>query len=317
MRPPAGAADAPNTPKRQKVAGGHEEAPFRVVNVFTNATYGGNPTCVCFAPAGVSDEWRRRVAIETAQPTTSFVHIDATRGILAYRTFSPTGDELPILSGHSSLGVAAATMAHFAEQRSTSPPDALTFSTRFGDVSMVRDDEFIELSLPSGTGAAVASADAGPLRRALGVPDEASLLNHGSVLGGKFLFCEVTPHAFAALAPDVAAIRAMPGIVGVFATAKGMPQPHTACTEPTTVDFSVRNFVPSLGIDEDVATGSIQAFLYPYWAYKLGKAPGAPLYAWQNSRRGGLIRSRQRVGDSAHVLVAGGCALSLRGSAPL
>ena len=39
---------------------------------------------------------------------------------------------------------------------------------------------------------------------------------------------------------------------------------------PERVAFSTRNFVPSLGIDEDIATGSIQAFLNPYWTQQHG-----------------------------------------------
>ena len=66
---------------------------------------------------------------------------------------------------------------------------------------------------------------------------------------------------------------------------------------------------------EDIATGSIQAFLNPYWADRLGwqGAQNVPLLCWQNSPRGGLIRSRQQA-DA--ILVAGHCAMSLRGTAP-
>ena len=47
-----------------------------------------------------------KFAIESAQPTTSFV--DMANG--SYRTFTPNGLEIPILSGHSSLGVAAVVL---------------------------------------------------------------------------------------------------------------------------------------------------------------------------------------------------------------
>lgn len=320
MRSPRAAMDGAAGAKRQRVGLGSVlsadaafGADFRVVNVFARSTYAGNPTCVVFPPTGMDDTWMSKVAVETAQPTTSFVDIDA----MTFRTFSPSGTELPILSGHSSLGVVAATMERLGERRPSPPPDALKFGSKYGEVQMARDGAFFELRLPIGSGASIAKTDAEPLRRALGVPDAAAVLNHGSVLGGKFLFCELAPAAFAALAPDVAAIRAMPDLVGVFVTAAGMPAAHGACTDRDHVDFSVRNFVPSLGIDEDVATGSIQAFLNPYWRARLSKPPDAPLYAWQNSRRGGLVRSRMGNGDDAHVLVAGECALSLRGVAPL
>ena len=50
---------------------------------------------------------------------------------------------------------------------------------------------------------------------------------------------------------------------------------------PEAVDFTCRNFVPNMGIDEDVATGSIQVPLNAYWTRKLGKAANDPLTCLQ------------------------------------
>lgn len=80
---------------------------FQVVDVFTRGTYAGNPTCVCFPPSGVGDAWMAKVARETSQPTTSFVDEPGK----SFRTFSASGLEMPLLSGHSSLGIAAALTA--------------------------------------------------------------------------------------------------------------------------------------------------------------------------------------------------------------
>lgn len=165
--------------------------------------------------------------------------------------------------------------------------------------------------------------------RALGLPPDTPVPAHGTVLLGRYLFLEVPPASYAALAPDMAAIRALvcplDHVVGLLVTAQGMAMPHAACDAPNTVHFSVRHFAPGIGIAEDIATGSIQAFLYPYWEARLALAPteGAPapsLNCWQHSRRGGLISSRRAPEDldldDGAVIVSGRCALSLRGTLP-
>merc|ERR1719193_242109 len=135
---------------------------------------------------------------------------------------------------------------------------------------MTFDGAMYEIGLPLGTGAAIDQSPPIPkVLGALGLRDPAEVLNSGSVFGGKYFFAEVTPAAFAGLTPDISTIREMTqGMYGFLVTAAGMPSPHAACPTPDTVDFSVRNFIPQLGCDEDVATGSIQAFLNPYWTAK-------------------------------------------------
>ena len=96
--------------KRRRSAGSGSspvEVPFQVVDVFTRTAFNGNPTCVSFPGTCMSDGWLSKLARESGQPTTSFVHLDTT----SYRTFDRYGTELPMLSGHSALGVAAAVMA--------------------------------------------------------------------------------------------------------------------------------------------------------------------------------------------------------------
>ena len=129
MRPAAAAPPAlegeAHPPAASLQGGNAAEAPFRVVNVFSSVAFAGNPTCVCFVPpeiaearapapaAAAATTWMSKVARELAQPTTSFVEPVAGR----FRTFSSSGDELPMLSGHSSLGIAAAMSARTGERR--------------------------------------------------------------------------------------------------------------------------------------------------------------------------------------------------------
>jgi predicted PhzF superfamily epimerase YddE/YHI9 len=65
---------------------------------------------VCFVPPGrppPSTAWMSHVAVESGQPTTTFVD-EASNQVVTYNN---SGDELPLLSVHSSLGVAAAVRA--------------------------------------------------------------------------------------------------------------------------------------------------------------------------------------------------------------
>jgi len=80
------------------------------------------------------------------------------------------------------------------------------------------------------------------------------------------------------LSPDFAALAKLDiGISGAIVTAPGEGD----------VDYVCRFFAPSIGINEDPATGSIHCTLAPYWAPRLGKET---LRAQQLSARGGRVQ---------------------------
>lgn len=189
------------------------------------------------------------------------------------------------------------------------------------------DGEMFELALPAGPTPLVTPSELAPLAGALGI-DAGKVLSHGSFMGGKFLFVELSGADLARIRPDGAAIKALPSL-GLIAMAEGAVVQHDGYVPECAVgegaasegaagvkaNFTCRNFIPNLGIDEDVATGSIQVPLNAYWSAKLGKAQGEPLLCLQASRRGGFVRSRSP-GDG-FVYVAGGAALSFSGALPL
>ncbi len=77
------------------------------------------------------------------------------------------------------------------------------------------------------------------------------------------------------------------------------------------VDYVCRFFAPSVGINEDPATGSIHCTLAPYWAKRLGKES---MRAQQLSARGGTVECAV-VGD--RVKIAGSARLYLQGNLEL
>ena len=197
-----------------------------MVNVFSSVAFAGNPTCVCFVPPEMSEPcipasaaaaataWMSKVARELAQPTTSFVEPVAGR----FRTFSSSGDELPMLSGHSSLGIAAAMSARTGatSHTLTSPYGMVALSCECGT-------QLCELTLPSPE-PLVSPTAIDPLLDALGIlatDQQHSVVAHGLVLGGKFAFVELTPDALGKVAPRLDLIRALP-CLGLIAMAAGL-----------------------------------------------------------------------------------------------
>jgi PhzF family phenazine biosynthesis protein len=100
------------------------------------------------------------------------------------------------------------------------------------------------------------------------------------------------------LSPDIRALGKLDiGIGGTIVTAPGQGD----------VDYVSRFFAPSVGIDEDPVTGSINCTLAPYWAGRLGKRI---MHTRQLSARGGDLRC-EVAGD--RVKIAGNARLYLQG----
>jgi predicted PhzF superfamily epimerase YddE/YHI9 len=84
-----------------------------------------------------------------------------------------------------------------------------------------------------------------------------------------------TPHAVAALAPDIAAIAKLPGGAIIVTAAGGAG-----------ADITSRYFAPAYGIAEDPVTGALHTQVVPYWAKQLGRKT---LRCHQASARGGMM----------------------------
>ena len=93
-------------------------------------------------------------------------------------------------------------------------------------------------------------------------------------------------------------VLARAGSTALLATAQGDGAPY---------DYVARFFAPGMGVPEDPVTGSMNCTLTPFWAKRLGKKR---LRAYQASPRGGDLLCTD---DGARVILAGPCALYLRG----
>jgi PhzF family phenazine biosynthesis protein len=165
------------------------------------------------------------------------------------------------------------------------------FHTRSGLLEVTQNKQWLEMIFPAWP-AKPCDAPA-ELLPALGV-------NVATVMKSVRDYLVVLHHAdeVRAMVPDIRALAALDiGIGGVIVTAPGKDG----------VDYVCRFFPPSIGIDEDPATGSIQCALVPYWAARLRKAV---LRGQQLSGRGGeflceLAGERVKISGRARLYLQG------------
>jgi len=154
------------------------------------------------------------------------------------------------------------------------------------------------------------------LVNALGLKDASEVLWVGRNCiggpGGGDLIVEVTPSAFAQLAPVPSEITRSGSPLRcrvLSVTCAGCPSsiPLPAEGGAALYDFSSRGFAPCVGVDEDPVCGSAHCALGPYWESKLGKSE---LLARVASPRGGDVRvlvngDRVALGGQAVVTMTG------------
>jgi PhzF family phenazine biosynthesis protein len=188
----------------------------------------------------------QKIAAENRHSETAFV-VARADGDFDLRWFTPVVED--ILCGHATL---AAAHALSLRGHDTWP---VRFHTVSGLLTVNRDYQRFEMDFPSRP--AVPCEIPTGLLSALG-------LKTAEVMREPRDFLIVADHAQLVrnLKPDIAALAKIDmGIGGAIITAAG----------ENDVDYVCRFFAPSVGIDEDPATGSIQCTLVPYWAGRTGK----------------------------------------------
>lgn len=235
------------------------------VDAFTDRPFSGNPAAICVLSEPADDAWMQSVALEMNLSETAFLYPESA-DVYRLRWFTPTVEV--DLCGHATLAT-----AHALWSEGHLPLDKVArFQTRSGELTAVRDGDWIEMDLP-----------AVPLypEKTVDLDAVSQAVNAKVVYAAHGLFdvlAEVdTEEAVRNLAPDIAKIAAIP-VRGVIVTAKA--------TTPG-FDCVSRFFAPNLGVPEDPVCGSAHCCLGPYWASKLGKTD---LMAYQASPRGGVLK---------------------------
>jgi len=259
--------------------------PLYQVDAFTGHLFGGNPAAVCPLAEWLPDATMQAIAAENNLAETAFF-VARGEGYLL-RWFTPTVEV--DLCGHATLASGYVVTHILTPEKRSARFDTL----KAGPLQVTRESDMLAMDFPSWP-PEPSSADPRILA-ALGKMPAQSF-----VARGRNMFVYERAEDVAALRPDFAAMRAVPGADAIV-TAPGEAD----------IDFVSRYFAPNHGIDEDPATGSSHCVLTPYWAGRLGKQR---LRAQQISARGGDLVCTLH-GD--RVTLAGRAVLYLEGTISL
>ena len=260
--------------------------PYYHVDAFTEELFGGNPAGVCIVSAFPSETVMQKIAAENRHSETAFT-VALEDAHFDLRWFTPKVED--DLCGHATL---AAAYVLSLRNHHVWP---VYFHTRSGVLAVDRREDRFQLDFPTRP-PRLCEEPAG-LMTALGL-DSAKLMRSSR----DYLVILENAEQVRALSPDISALAKIDmGIGGTIVTGPGYGD----------IDYVCRFFPPSVGIDEDPATGSIQCTLAPYWADRLNKRH---LNVEQLSARGAFMQCAL---DGDHVKIAGRARLYLRGTIEL
>src|ERR1035437_9048118 len=238
--------------------------PYYHVDAFTDELFSGNPAGVCILSAFLADSTMQEIAAENRHSETAFV-VSRADGDFDLRWFTPEVED--DLCGHATL---ASAYVLALRKHNVWP---IRCHTRSGMLTVARDQDSFEMDFPAKPPQPCETpADLLP---ALGL--KAALV----MKSRDYLVVVDQAEQVRALSPDTAALAKLDAGRGTIVTAPGNGD----------VDYVCRMFLPSVGIDEDPATGSIHCTLAPYWAGRLGKDT---FRAQQPNVRGGYMQCTTR-----------------------
>jgi len=242
------------------------------VRAFTDKLHGGNPAgVICFLQFPAQAQLQQ-LALQNNQPVTAMVA--PTADGYQIRWFTPQ-QEIN-LCGHGTLAAAAVL---FSKHPALTQ---LQFFSRYGDISVRKDAAGLSLFLPIFVLIPVAITT---LPRAI-----TQGLTVAAATSRDLILELASPQQVLDYQPDFSAIQQLPWhalLVTAFDDTAATP-----C-------YVLRYFAPSIGIDEDPATGSAHCSLLPYWQAKYPDQQGQ-WQARQCSAQGGEFQLR-RVGEQLEL----------------
>lgn len=232
--------------------------PFFQVDAFADKPFTGNPAAVMPLDHWLDDQVMQAIAAENNLSETAFT-VPSERDDADYdlRWFTPT-TEVP-LCGHATFA-AAHILIH---------GDTVRFSTQSGILTVSRDGNMLQMSLPAYT---------------VGSGHVPGLLDALRLDSGEIFIGEGAEPAVIVLLPDEQAVRAVQPDFRALADLHLFLAIVTAPGDNQ--DIASRVFCPSVGIDEDPVTGAAHAALVPFWVERLGRHRFTALQA---SKRSGLL----------------------------
>lgn len=252
-----------------------------VFEVFCSATATGNPAAVYWLTQWPDDAKLQDLAAAQPEPVTAFICVPPGVPLelaVAIRWFA--GRQEINLCGHGSLAAAALLFARQPQRQ------LVLLTSRFGDLQITRSDVALAADLPVFT----MILPAWPAQRPDGLSalvQSLKLSAQGCVLTDCFatrdlILVLATAAQVQAFVPDFTVLRQQDPYHAIILTA-----PLYAPDSQSVIGYVLRYFAPNIGIDEDLATGSAQCSLAPYWLERL---PVPRLQVWQLSAGGGCFQ---------------------------
>lgn len=235
-----------------------------VFDVFCNDSVRGNPAAVFWLEHWPDDDRLQAMAAGQPAPVTAFICMPAGPDndvAIAIRWFA--GRQEINLCGHGSLAAAALLFARQPQRQHA------WLTSRFGDLQITRSDVVLAADLP----VFALTLPAWPAQRPDGLSALVQSLNL-SAQGCELTDCFATRDLIVVLAtaaqvqefvPDFIALRQLQHYHATILTA-----PLYAPDGRSVIGYVLRYFAPNIGIDEDLATGSAQCSLAPYWLTRSG-----------------------------------------------
>jgi len=281
---------------------------FRVVDVFSDRPFRGNPVAVVLNAQGMSGDEMQAVARWTNLSETTFVlPMPGEFSHYRLRIFTP-GGELPF-AGHPTLGSAHALL----EAGVIRPEDGrVTQHCGVGPVSVEvgagPGNRALSFNLPDASHGPLPGRIAETLEAALGAPVLTDAPPLRIDVGPVWIVAEATSREdLLRLQPDMARLRAL----SQAARATGVTLFAGA---PGSADVETRSFAPAVGVDEDPVCGSGNGAAAVFRRLRLGAGAGAMRY---EARQGAMTGREGRVSiawdDSGSVSVGGRCVTSIEG----
>jgi PhzF family phenazine biosynthesis protein len=262
--------------------------PYYHIDAFTSELFAGNPAGVCILSAPLADGIMQKIAAENRHSETAFV-VPRADGDFDLRWFTPVIED--DLCGHATL---ASAYVLALRKHNVWP---VRFHTRSGMLTVAQDQDSFEMDFPA--------MPAQPCETPSGLLPALGLKAALVMKSRDYLVVVDHAEQVRALAPDITALAKLDAGNGTIVTAPGEGD----------VDYVCRMFLPSAGIDEDPATGSIHCTLAPYWAGRLGKDRDKDkdkdrFRAQQLSTRGGsvhckIVGDRVKIGGKARLYLHG------------
>jgi len=233
------------------------------VDAFTDKPFKGNPACVCILNNEMPAEWMQNIAAEMNLSETAFIFPENRK--FRIRFFTPE-TEVP-LCGHATL-----SSGHIMyETGIIDKKQELVFLSNAGELMIRSEGSWIIMNFPSYSLEKLQIPEG--FEKSTGIKP-VEIYSTGHVWTLVLLQSEDEVRE---LQPDFNAIK----------TSDFKALIVTAPSSDPRFDFSVRCFVPALGINEDPVTGSAHCALVPFWHMKTNKTE---FISHQISKRSGILK---------------------------